>query len=140
MTEGLIYCGVSSIVLGAILFLFRIEAGVGRRIIFPGLRARGDDAVVRLGMFGRMLGEQFGFRAVRIVLHYLMHIVLTLVIRFVRTFEKTLVRLQLRNRAVARTVRTEGEKSHLELIAEHKVEQALSPREKAHLKRQSLGQ
>lgn len=121
----------SAITLVILAGVFRLEESKGRLVLLPGLRA-GFNYLLnsfysRLHNWHPYLGQGF----VRLILHYVMHGILRRLLNVVRFIERAVERLMRQNRQVAKTIDAEKRQaSHLEAIAEHKVETALSEREK----------
>ena len=66
----------------------------------------------------------------RLLLHYFMHGFLRRILNLIRRLEEKIERLMRQNRQVAKAIDAEKRQSHLTAIAEHKIETALSDREK----------
>ncbi len=66
----------------------------------------------------------------RLIMHYALHGVLKRCLRLLRSAEAGLEALMRQNRQVAKAIDAEKRQTHLTAIADHKIETALSPREK----------
>jgi hypothetical protein len=131
--------GVSGGLLLACSALFSIERTRGRRVLLPHVRAWLDEQLAALFLRFSHLSLGLGSGTIRIAALYLMHRLLGILMRLIKLGERAIARLQARNRRVARTVRAAKDKTHLDLIAEHKQTVSLTEREKRQLKKQWLG-
>jgi cell division protein FtsB len=134
MFTALTYVGGSVTVLLLLTAIYIIEDSKGRRIILPRIRGW-FDAVCRWFLLQASLFFSFfskGF--VRVLLHYGVHSILNRLLATLRKLEKKVEELVRRNRTVVKNIRKVHTKSHLDEIAEHKEETALSPGQKKKLR------
>ena len=136
--SALITALVSGGLLALVVALSLIESRRGSRLFLSGARAWLDRQVVRLGHALTRLQLHLGTGALRIMFHRIAHDVLGMLARGSAIIGGHLQRLQQRNRRIVRSVRKQQEKTHLDLIAEHKAVNGLSPEEREKLKSQSL--
>jgi hypothetical protein len=110
--------------------VFRLEDTRGRLVVFPRLRTGLTHVLAAL--MARVAGwhPYLGRGFFRLLMHYFMHSFLRRTLNFVRRLEGKIERLMRQNRQVAKAIDAEKRQSHLTAIAEHKLETALSEREK----------
>ncbi len=121
---------ISCSTLGALLLLFRYERRKGVRV--------GEKVRQYIDFGAYIVHENFeriswfvGRDCVRQVFHYLFHTVLRVILSFLRRCEYALKNAMRVNKTLAKNVERENmERSKLEEIAIHKVENALSEEEK----------
>lgn len=121
----------SAITLVILAGVFRLEDSKGRLVVLG--RARSWFNRVITGLYNRLANwhPYVGRGFFRLILHYLMHGLLRRLLNVLRFIERAVERLMRQNRQVAKAIDAEKRQaSHLEAIAEHKVETALSEREK----------
>ena len=118
--------------------LFGIEAKRGQRVLLRGARSWLDQLVLRVFYFVSQLRVHFGAGSILMFLHYCIHKVLAGGIATLTAAEHSLERWQRQNRSVAKHVRAEQEKTHLDVIAEHKASVTLTETEKRKLKEKSM--
>lgn len=113
--------GSGACLFGAML-LFRAEDLGGRRFFLTELRGRAD-AYLRndIGLF-RKTKRLFGSSSLRLLLHYILHQVLSLVLLIIRFVEGKLNRLRLKNKIVAKVIRSKNSESHLSVLLKRKDE------------------
>jgi hypothetical protein len=135
MTTAILYLAGSTLALGIIAGVFRVEdARAGNRVIL--VRARGllDRAVVgatdRLSTADTYLGRGFA----RLMLHYAAHGLLQRLLMLLGRVEKKVEYLLHSNKKVAKEIRKKKGKTHLDKIADHRAEVALSKEQKAKLR------
>ena len=118
--------------------LFHFEERRQARLVLTRFREwldrKAERAVVR---FDRVR-DYIGTGSFRVMFHYMLHAVISCLVRVSEYIGTSLKRLERRNRKMARHIRDTSTKSHLDLIAEHKVTTALSERERHVLKQRSL--
>lgn len=130
MLAALTYLGVSVGILSLLTFLYVIEDAKGKRLFFPGVRASLDSLFLFvLGLLGRFTSF-FTHGFMRLLLHYSAHKILKRILSTLQKLEAKVENMVRHNRNVAKTIKEAKEKSHLETIAEHKEEVALSEEEK----------
>lgn len=130
MTLGLTVVGVSAGALLLLVVLFRIESARGSRIFFPRLRTWLDTVVIWCSRRLSKLSLHVGTGAMRASVHYVVQKVLGFCISGLTRVEEHLSKLQLRNRRIAKIIRSEEEKNHLDAIAAYKEENSLTDEEK----------
>ena len=138
MSVSLIYFFVCVALLLFFVVLFKIEETRESRLMFGGVRQILDKVVSKVHYWITHVSIHFGTGAVRIVIHFLIHRSLSLALGFLQKLEFYIDRLQKRNRAVAKIVRTEQTKTHLDLIAEHKASNGLTDAKKQQLKDRAI--
>lgn len=130
MILALIYVGISVVILALLSFVYVLEDIQGRRILLPRVRERFDAFLVRLLAKGTEVRLFFTHGFLRLLLHYGVHSILKRIQAALRRVEKYIEALVRKNRTVAKEVRATKKKTHLEAIAKHKEEVALSDAEK----------
>ncbi|MEX0917976.1 MAG: hypothetical protein WDZ93_02380 [Candidatus Paceibacterota bacterium] len=118
--------------------LFRAELRLGRRAGLSAVRGWLDVFLANLYVRLSHLRFYVGTGSLRVGFHYVLNRCINALLRFSEWFGSILKRLQRQNRTIARTIKDEQARSHLDLIAEHKVTTALSEEEREALKRKSL--
>lgn len=118
--------------------LFHIETKRGERLLFKGFRTMLDRGVMY--MFGKIarIKTYIGSGSFRIILHYYVHTILNRVLDWVETIHISIHKLQQRNRTLVKTVKELREKTHFEVIAEHKALNALSEADRQKLKERAM--
>lgn len=135
MSSTLLVCIISAVALVFLAGVFRVEdARAGELILLGGVR-RWFDRTIRTATFKMAtwhpyLGQGFA----RLILHYLAHTVLDRLLAVARALETWLERLLHRNRQVAKKIDAEKRQTHLDMIAAHKAETALTERQKQKLR------
>ena len=111
--------------------VFRVEdAHEGNRIMFPKLRTFFDRLVVYLGDKLSKVDTYLGRGFARLMLHYAAHGILHRLLSFIGRTEQKVENLLRRNKQVATDIRVSKKKTHLDEIAEHKEEVALTEKQK----------
>ena len=132
MVTALTYLGVS---LGICLFLtllYVIEDVKGQRVFLKRAREKLDAVFLKIleKLFACTSFFTHGF--MRLLLHYSAHKVLKQILLTLKHLEQKVENLVRHNRRIAKTIKEEAmEKTHLQAIAEHKQEVALTDEEKA---------
>lgn len=127
----------STVTLILLTGVFQFEDYRGRRWFLSGLRRRFDYLITGMS---QALGHRhpFGRGFLRLLFHYLAHTLLRRLLAGLRGIEHGVERLIRRNRRAAKALDTAPKLSeastHLQQIAEHKVETALTEREKRRLR------
>jgi hypothetical protein len=120
----------STIALVIVTGVFRFEDGQGKVLVLTGMRASLNRLIEKvfspLSRWHPYMGRGF----FRLIMHYMLHSVLRRVLRLLRRIESSLETLIRQNRQVAKAIDAEKRQTHLTAIADHKLETALSPREK----------
>ena len=130
---------VSGILLALLCVLLIVERRRSRRLVLPAARAWLDERLAVLFFRVSHISISFGSGTIRIATLYLIHRFLAILMKGLKLIEQGIVKLQTRNRQIARSVRAEQDKTHLDLIAENKKTVSLTEREKRQLKKQWLG-
>lgn len=135
---ALITALISGVLLVGFAVLCTIESRRGRRVILPNVRARLDAWTVALMARFMKMQMHAGTGTARMTIHYLIHDMLRRLLRFSERFGDYLERMLHRNRGVVRSVRNVRNRSHLDLIAEHKASSALGESERKDMKQRSI--
>jgi hypothetical protein len=136
MTTALVYLGGSAFVLLLLSFFFGLEDRRGDRVFLKGLRGWIDTLFVSLGNTTAFFLKQFWTGFVRLLFHYGAHQLLKRVLRSLQGLEHRLEKLVRQNKAVARELGVERQRTHLDEIADYKQESALTTRERNKLLKQ----
>ena len=127
--------GGSAALLLVLVALFKKEASRGERVMFSGARAQFDRAVMAVSAAFQKVMSRMGAGVFRVTLHYIMHQVLGALIESLMKVQKKLFELHERHLKISKAVREESEhNSHLDAIAAHKEETALTEAEKRKMK------
>lgn len=129
MIIALTYVGISVVTLVLLTILYIVEDIHGERVFFIGLRAKLDTYLVRLIEKLKQWFSLFVTGFMRLLFHYGAHSVLKRILAFIQRLEGAVEELVRKNRKVARDIRNRT-KNHLDAIAEHKEDVALTPEEK----------
>jgi hypothetical protein len=119
------------VILGVLTFIYVVEDIKGHRVFFMRFRTVLDALLVRT--VGKIESFMFSFTNgfMRLLLHYGAHSILKRILAVIRRLETKVEELVRHNRKVAKDI---GDairpKNHLDAIAEHKEEVALSEKEK----------
>jgi hypothetical protein len=121
----------STLALGFIAGVFRVEdARAGDRMVLVRARTLFDRLVVtasqRLSQADTYLGRGFA----RLMLHYAAHGVLHRLLTFLGRIERKVEHLLRSNKEVAKDIQKNKKKTHLDKIADHRQEVALSEEQK----------
>ena len=134
MVAALTYVAVSVVILVVLTSIYVIEDIKDRRIFFLRFRAALDRLFVLLLAKLSEFISFFTHGFMRVLLHYGAHTILKRVLATLRTLEKRVEDLVRHNRKVAKDIHTAKNKTHLDEIAEHKEEVALSDSEKENMR------
>lgn len=131
LTAALIYLASSALALVIIAGVFRVEdAREGRLVVFKTARVLFDKIITmvfyRLSKLDTYIGKGFA----RLMLHYAAHNILRSTLLLIQKLENKIKGLLKRNTQVAKDLRLTKEKTHLDHIAEHRIETALSDAQK----------
>lgn len=130
MEVSFIYVGYSGAVLVALVVLYLYEDRQGRRVVLPGLRAR-LDALCEYGARGLMRTRSlFGYQVISLILHYLAHNFLKRILSMLHRLEERIDTLVHKNKKAVQTMNEERSRTHLDEIAQHKHESALTESQK----------
>ncbi len=120
------------------LFL-KAENIQGRRLALAGVRHKLDNGLASVVGGLSKVSNYVSSRVIRLTIHFIVHQFLVIILSILKFLESHISRLQWRNRILARRVRLTETKNHLDLIAEHQEENALTDKEKQKLKDRSMG-
>jgi hypothetical protein len=120
------------------LFL-KAENIQGRRLILSGPRTIFDTVLLKIFVALANFSNFLSGKVVRLTIHFIVHQMLVVVLSVLKFLESHISRLQWRNRISARRIRLTETKNHLDLIAEHQEENALTDKQKQKLKDKSIG-
>jgi membrane protein implicated in regulation of membrane protease activity len=134
MVAALTYVGVSVAVLLLLTFVYVVEDMKGKRIFLA--RARSWFDILLLGFIAKLsvVISFFTHGFMRILLHYGAHTVLKRVLNTLRNLEKRVEDLVRHNRKVVKDISAAKTRTHLDAIAEHKEEVALSEKQKEQMR------
>jgi len=131
MFTALIYLLCSVLAFVVIVGVFRLEtARGGKRIVLVKLRTSLDAAVISVRSKISKVDTYLGRGFARLMLHYAAHGVLQRLLDFIGRTEQKVEHLLRRNKQVATDIRINKNKTHLDKIAEHKQEVALTEEQK----------
>jgi hypothetical protein len=134
MVAALTYVGVSVAVLLFLTFVYVVEDIKGKRVFLTRTRSLFD--VLLLGIIVKLSAvvSFFTHGFMRVLLHYGAHTVLKRVLAALRTLEKRVEDLVRHNRKVVKDISAAKTRTHLDAIAEHKEEVALSEKQKEQMR------
>ena len=133
MQTALMWVGGSAIVVCALLVFYSFEDRKGERIVFPRFRHMLDHLVETLGRSLLRAGDFMGGRFLRLLIHYGLHTILKRLLLFLRSLEAKVEEIIRQNRRRAKDVTQPHVENHLDAIAQHKEEVALTEGEKRKL-------
>ncbi len=125
----------SALTLVILTGVFALEDTNGKMVVLGAPRRRFNTALTTL--IARAMGwhPYVGRGFMRLILHYLAHGLLRRILIGIRRIERWIEQLMRQNRQVAKTIDAEKrQNSHLQAIADHKLETALTEREKRRLR------
>lgn len=131
MITALTYVAGSVIFLSLLTFVYVIEDIKGERVFLIGVRSGLDKLLAAIVAKILSITSFFGNSFVRLLLHYGVHSILKRILATLRRLEKKVEDLVRQNRQVAKGIQIAKTRTHLDAIAEHKEEVALTPKEKA---------
>lgn len=130
------WVGCSAIAVCALFVFYSFEDTKGRRIILPQFRTTLDRFVETIGRFLLRAGDFMGGRFFRLLIHYVLHTLLKRLLLFLRSLEARVEEMVRQNKKRAKDVAQPHVENHLDAIAQHKEEVALTEREKRKLRAQ----
>ena len=133
MLSALTYVGCSITVLALLILLYTIEDIRGKRLFLDGFRQWLDRVCAFILSKLSQLLNFFGMKFVRLLIHYSLHGLLKRILGGLRKLEKKVEELVRKNRKIATEIQLSKTKNHLDAIAEHKEETALSEKQKEKL-------
>lgn len=129
MVLALTYVGISVATLLVLTFLYVLEDIHGGRVFLVRARTKLDELLVRMRITIETWFALFVAGFMRLLFHYGAHSILKRILATIQRLEGAVEELVRKNRKVARDIRTRT-KNHLDAIAQHKEDVALSPEEK----------
>lgn len=131
MTTALIYLACSTLTLVIVAGVFRVEdARDGQLVVLKTVRVRFSKIVevvfAKLSKLDTYIGKGFA----RIMLHYAAHNILRSILLLIVKLENKIKSLLKRNTQVAKDLQLTKEKTHLDHIADHRIETALTDAQK----------
>lgn len=129
----------STVSLMLYMFFLKAENIQGRRLFMSSFRSKLDNLLLSLYGAVNKFSRFISGKVIRLSIHFVVHQVLVVILSILKFLESHISRLQWRNRILARRVRLTETKNHLDLIAEHQEENALTDKEKQKLKDRSMG-
>ncbi len=120
----------STIALVIVTMVFRFEDYKRKVVVLTGLRNLFNRLVYKVFSPVSHWHQYLGRGLFRLIIHYTFHGVLRRCLNLLRRLEVALERLMRQNRQVVKTIDADKHQTYLTAIAEHKIETALSPREK----------
>lgn len=133
MRTAFICVACSVAILIVLIGIYVVEDKKDKRIFLSGFRSYLDRACVSLSSYIAKVGGFFGNRFVRLLLHYGLHSILRRLLSFLQKMEKNVEELARHNRKAARALTKRTTRNHLDEIADHKQEVALTPQQKKKL-------
>ena len=130
MTLSLTVIGVSAGVLIALVSLFNAEESRQRRVVLSGVRDFLDRVVVWCTQKINYLFRHLGAGVFRVTFHFLLHTLLSASIAVLTKVREFLSHLQLRNKRVAKVMKTKVTETHLDALTSHKEAVSLTEKEK----------
>ena len=130
MAVALTYVGFSLVALALLTFVYVVEDIKGKRVFLLSLRAKLDTLLSVLVTKFEQVAFSFTNGFMRLLLHYGAHSVLKRVLAVIRKLEMKVEELVRHNRKVAKDISAVKVRNHLDAIAEHKQEVALSETKK----------
>lgn len=134
MTTALMYLGGSTLLLIILGLFYSFEDRRGSRVLLVGLRGLVDSFLLSIQGFLSHTWDKFVTRFVKLLFHYGAHQLLKQVLQSVRRFESKIEEMLKRNKAVAREINGKKTHTHLDDIAAHKEESALTEEQKEALR------
>ena len=131
MTTALTYLACSTLALVIIAGVFRVEdARDGQLVVLKKARLWFSKVVTaaftKLSKLDTYIGKGFA----RLMLHYAAHNILRSLLLLIEKIENKIKSLLKRNTQVAKDLRLTKEKTHLDHIADHRIETALTDAQK----------
>lgn len=124
----------SAFVLVVLFALFKKETAREERIVLSAAREHLDTAVLKVGGAIAHFFAQMGAGTFRATIHYVLHQVLGVVIGGLTRVQRKLYELYERHTRMSREMRHSGGATHLNEIAAHKEETALTDAQKRKLR------
>lgn len=134
LTNFMIATLASGIGLLTVVIVLRTEARLDRRLFLAKVRQKFDEVLLKIFYYLAYIRIKFGAGTMRVLLHSLFAFTLGILIRMLTYTKNWFERMRQQNKTVATVVKKEQEKTHLDVIAEHRKLYALTEEEKAKLK------
>lgn len=135
MQTALVLLSCSLLTLVIIAGVFRVEdAKGGKLVVLRKVREFFNRTVTRVAVKLSSVETYIGKGSLRLSLHYVLHGILHFVLSFVSRVQHKIEHLLRRNKQVAKEIRTDKEKTHLDKISDHKEEVALTEAQKVKLR------
>lgn len=138
MESALTYLGCSVLALVLLTTLYIVEDIKGHRILLVRARSLLDTVCNSVARKLSVSGVLFGKGFVRLLFHYIAHTVLKRFLLVLRAVEQKVEALVWRNKRLVKNIHTKktgkSERSHLDEIADHKTEVALSSKQKEEMR------
>lgn len=134
MILALTYVALCLTILSVLTFVYVVEDVRGKRIFLSGTRSQLD---LFFRVIQRKIGavvSQFTNGFMRVLFHYGAHSVLKRVLALIRKLEGRVEEMVRKNKRVAKSITSGKAKNHLDAIAEHREETALSEVQKEEMK------
>ncbi len=135
MTAALTYVGCSVTILVLLTFIYAVEDKKGHRVFLVRFRELLDKFLFAVKQKFSATGSYFNNSLMRLLLHYGAHSILKRVLNALRRLEERVENLVRHNRRVARDIHIAKTRNHLDEIADHKEEVALSEKQKEKMRR-----
>lgn len=130
MVVALTYVAFSLVALALLTFVYVVEDIKGKRVFLLSLRVKLDSLLLMLLRKFQQVAFSFTNGFMRLLLHYGAHSVLKRVLALIRKLEMKVEELVRHNRKVAKDISAVKVRNHLDAIADHKQEVALSETKK----------
>jgi hypothetical protein len=134
MVVALTYVGVSITVLTVLTVVYVVEDVHGKRVFIPRVRETLDQGLYIVALKLRDISRFFTHGFVRLLLHYGAHTILKRILNTLRGWEHRVEELVRHNRKIAKDIRAQKGDPHLNAIAQHKQDVALTEIQKEELK------
>lgn len=134
MVAALTYVGVSVAVLLLLTLVYVVEDIKGRRVFLVRARTLFDSFLLVLRSKLASIIAFFTHGFMRVLLHYGAHTILKRILSTLRNLEKKVEDLVRQNKKVVKNISSTKTRTHLDAIAEHKEESALSDKEKEEMR------
>ncbi len=135
MHTALIFFTGSVLTLLFIIAVFCVEdAQSGKRVLFPKIREMLDSLVLKYSHKLIAIDTYLGRGFTRLMLHYAAHGVLQRLLKIVEHIEHKVEYLLRRNKQVAKQIKTNTQKTHLDELTAHKEHTALSEEQKKQIR------
>lgn len=134
MVIALIYWVSSVVILVFLTAVYVVEDARGERIFLASAREQLDSLCRLVSLKVSYYSASFSHGFMRVLLHYSVHSVLSQILLTLQKLEKKLENLVRHNRKVAKDIHAIKTKGHLDAIARHQKETALSDTQKKEMR------